>query len=59
MYGFSIDLAPSIPTMLNAEFEDNRVILSWDHNTESVYNIYRNNIFLNSTLENSFIDDSF
>ena len=63
VYGYSADnLAPSTPTMLNAEFEDNRVILSWDHNTESdlrEYNIYRNNIFLNSTLENSFIDDSF
>ena len=63
VYGYSADnLAPSTPTMLNAEFEDNRVILSWDHNIESdlrEYNIYRNNIFLNSTLENSFIDDSF
>ena len=63
VYGYSIDnLSPSSPTMLTGEFENNSIVLTWSENSEldfRQYNIYRNGILLNSTLENFFIDNTF
>ena len=56
------NLSPSVPTNLNAEFENNSIVLSWIPNEEAdfrEYNIYRNGSFLNSSLENFFVDNTF
>ena len=48
--------------MLTGEFENNSIVLTWSENSEldfRQYNIYRNGILLNSTLENFFIDNTF